>query len=61
MQLQRYYIAFKTIVDNYVGTAAGLVNSIGSDEPLSDFTITSKYNNQDFEARLEEVLSTLSK
>ncbi len=52
-------IALATMVDNTVGTAAGLVNSIGSDEPLSDFI-----NNpvsaviQDFEAELENVLPT---
>ena len=52
-------ITLATIVDNTVGTAAGLVNSIGSDEPLLDFV-----NNpvsaviQDFEAELENVLPT---
>ena len=52
-------IALATMVDNAVGTAAGLVNSIGSDEPLLDFI-----NNpvsaviQDFEAELENVLPT---
>ena len=52
-------ITLATIVDNIVGTAAGLVNSIGSDEPLLDFV-----NNpvsaviQDFEAELENVLPT---
>ena len=52
-------IALATMVDNTVGTAAGLVNSIGSDEPLLDFV-----NNpvsaviQDFEAELENVLPT---
>ena len=52
-------ITLATMVDNTVGTAAGLVNSIGSDEPLLDFV-----NNpvsaviQDFEAELENVLPT---